>query len=443
MINCYGVPKVNNRLASFLYLFIVTIVGACQQTERPDPPPNIQPIDNSQYFLYDNNCQQQSLKELQLVTTDGTGLLQLKANAESLQTDLIANTIYGEVYRRHCHLYDDNGGHHRRCLDSNLKVTPWVKLADSGKKLRLCAIDGGYPEDSFEYVAVTSAYYLQRAQEFFVRSVGDSLPQMNLLILPFFQTIYERDGVLQDHLLYNNIMYFPASRSLAVLPEPRNYHGASLWDSSFVLAHEFAHHVQFAYLDQTTPHLAALGHSPYRRGLKAFLEGWADVFAYYSEDESSHNVKRYPCLGDNRDVARAYFADGTAKVIDQQILANYSGSRHHLPSACGETNFNNSHTIGAVFARQMHVIASHVLANLTDSYGATDKYRYLHGWLTRAVANREKSNNLFANLLANIYAEISITIADLVVPEQQRRLQDEVCQLFEQGFPQISGCDNA
>ena len=441
MIICYGLPKVNSRLASILYISIVAVIGACQQSERPEAPATIQPVDNSQYFLYDSSCQQQSLQEIQLITTDDdAGLLRLKSDASSLQTNLIAKTIYGETYHRYCHLYDDHGG--QRCLDSNLNIAPWVKVAGSGKELRLCPIDGNYPEDSFEYVAVASAYYLQRAQEFFARSIGDSLPQMNLLILPFFQTVYQQDGVLQDNFLYNNIMYFPAGRNLAVLPEPRNHQGASLWDSSFVLAHEFAHHVQFAQMHSTLTNLAALGHSPYRRGLEAFLEGWADVFAYYSEGESSHNVTHYPCLGDNRDVARAYFSDGRAKIVDRRTLANYTNPRHQLPSSCGETNFNSSHTIGAVFAHHIHTIVSHVLDNLVDYSGAVDKYRYLHGWLSRAVARRQKSDSLFADLLANVYGEVRITIDNLVDGERQLQLQNEVCQLFERGFPQISGCND-
>ena len=438
MIICCRFQKVNSRLVSILFISIVTAIGACQQSERPEPPPIPQPIDNSQYFLYDPSCQQQSLEEIRLVTTDDAGLLRLKTDADSLQTNLIANTIYGELYRRHCHLYDD----HQRCLDSNLRGAPWVKVAGSGKQLRLCPIDGGYPEDSFEYIAVTSAYYLQRAQDFFVRSVGDSLPQMNLLILPFFQTTYPQDGVLQDKFLYNNIIYFPASRDLAVLPERRDYRGASLWDSSFVMAHEFAHHVQFAQIRKEINSLTALGTSPSRRGLEVFLEGWADVFAYYSEGESSHNITRYPGLGDDRDVARAYFSDGIAKTVDRQTLANYTDLHHHLPTACGPTNFNNSHTIGAVFARHMHIIVSHVLDNLADHYETTDKYHYLHRWLVRAVASREGGDNLFAELLAKIYREISSTIDEFAAVERQTQLQDEVCQLFEQGFPQLTGCND-
>ena len=84
------------------------------------------------------------------------------------------------------------------------------------------------------------------------------MPGLSLLVMPFFRTVYtDKEGDLQRRLMYRNIIYYPASKSLAVLPDSDNFYGRGLWESSFIIAHEFAHHVQFAASPKWGTNLAA------------------------------------------------------------------------------------------------------------------------------------------------------------------------------------------
>ena len=320
-----------NYIASLIPIIIVTVLTACQKDERvillPSPS-----IDYGRYFLYDTKCQRKrgiSHDKIRFVSEEEgvTYTLTDAGGTTSLQTPLIAQTFYGNVFQRRCYHYNKKTGN---CFDRDLQPVKWQHFKNSGGQLRICAQNEQYPRDSFEYVALRSAYHLQDAHRFYQESVGKSVPTMSLQILPFFRTFYQSEQISTYALRHNNIVYFPHSKTMAVLPEGENFQGKSLWDSPYVMAHEFAHHAQYYVLLQHNIGSVAFTKTQKKnkQSAEAFLEGWADLFAYYATGENPHLISTYPCFGFNRDISNHLFHDRTPKIITHRGLGLFlSGGR--------------------------------------------------------------------------------------------------------------------
>ena len=367
---------------------------------------------------------------------------------------MIDTTLYGETYQRQCYFYHEQG---RYCLDANLHPAPWQKVPKSGGKLNICDREMDYPRESYEHVALVTAMHLQKAQRFLQRSTAQDLPTMSLLILPFFRTLYkDQDGHPQQRLNYRNIIYFPASKSLAVLPDKDNFAGRGLWESSFIMAHELAHHVQFAARPKWQTTLAARSydgesrraatHAIAKRSMEAFLEGWADLFAFYAEHENTAEIVSYRCFGYNRNVANPMFADHTYKVISANALAAFYTGERGMPS-CTRPDFSDTHIVGAVLAYHLHRIVTFVLDSgwLAASSPET-KYRYLHGWLTATFDqvqqhNHDNDHHMLRTIITTLFQTIKHDLNQRLSDASQHVwLTAQVCAMLEEGFPTLSQC---
>ncbi len=430
-----------------LLTIIAAVVCSCQKPPPAvsEPPvPLLPPVVSERYFLHDHACQEQTpaatAQPTQIYLTDFAQPLHLDTSKQSLHTPLIDNTFYGQTYRRLCHFHSK-----QHCLDRDFLPVPWQKIDESGGLLRICATEQEYPRESFEHVALVTALHLQKAQRFFTDSTGQDVPRLSLLVMPFFRTIYtDEEGELQQRLMYRNIIYYPASKSLAVLPDNDNFYGRSLWESTFIIAHEFAHHVQFAnHQKWQTDHVAAsdLGteqRHPERRAaqrsLEAFLEGWADLYAFYAENENPSDIISYPCFGYNRDIANPVFADRSRKTITPDIVtAFYTGTR--TSSSCTYPDFSDTHIVGAILAHHLHHIVNFVLYIRDEIPSPTTKYRYIHNWLSTVftrLQNEGSNSNPLRTIIAAIFQETAHTLPS--------HTTGQLCTLFETGFPTLSGC---
>ena len=436
-----------------MFTIIAVMLGACQRPTRavPEPPvPQLPPVVSERYFLYDNAChaeQHESEVEqpTQIYLTDFAQPLAVDTSQQSLRTQLIDSTRYGQTYERRCHFYSQ-----QYCLDADFRPAQWIKVKNSGGQLRICAAEQDYPRESYEHVALVTALHLQRAQRFFVRSTGQDVPSLSLLVLPFFRTVYtDKEGELQQQMMYRNIIYYPGSKTLAVLPDNDNFHGRSLWESSFVIAHEFAHHAQFAPRQKWQTSLAAMpslggqGTSTTRkiakRSLEAFLEGWADLYAFYAEGENPSDIVSYPCFGYNRDIANPVFADRSRKALTPAVVADFYAGKS-TGHACVHPDFSDTHIVGAVLAHYLHRIVSFVLTSWGETPSPAVKYRYMHGWLSTVLAqvqDRGDDNDLLRTIVTAIFQEVAHALTQRM---SEPHVREQVCALFETGFPTLSAC---
>lgn len=440
---------------------IAAVVCSCQKPtqDAPElPVPDIPPEVSARYFLYDDTCQAgqhdtNNDKPAQIYLTDFAQPLDLDVSQQSLRTNLIDRTFYGQTYQRHCHFYSKQGQY---CLDRDFRPMKWTKVDKSGGMLRICATEQEYPRESFEHVALVTALHLQKAQRFFANSTGQDVPSMSLLVMPFFRTLYtDEEGKQQKRVMYRNIIYYPASKTLAVLPDSDSFYGRGLWESSFIIAHEFAHHAQFAGRPKWETTLAAdrglpgdrhrlrIANNTSKRSLEAFLEGWADLYAFYAEDENPSDIISYPCFGYNRDIANPVFADRSLKVITPDIVATfYAGTS--TSSSCVRPDFSDPHIIGAMLAHHLHRIVGFVLQSWSETSSPAVKYRYLHSWLSTVFAqvqDKGNANDLLRTIVAAIFKTIKQELAQrTITTEQHEYMLKQVCAMFETGFPTLSGC---
>lgn len=427
--------KINITPIVLIIIFITA--SACQRQDRPKPPEPFD-FDYSPYFIHDQECQQsQGLRSssIQFASLDSGDVNTLiDVNAEtSLQTPLISRTLYGQVYYRRCEHYDSKSD---RCYDRDFKPASWRYRKNSGGLLRICSNSQAYPRESFEYIALRSAYHLQSAHDFYLGSIGEPLPKMVLQVMPYFQTLFQEAQALR----YDNIVYYPYRKSLVILP--RRPQSENLWDSPYVMAHEFAHHMQFSLAAPSIDSIALRRFAakslprPTQSSLEALYEGWADVYAYYATGENPTLITSYSCFGYNRDVSNAYFHDQTFKHLTAAHLELFYHDSHHATGSCSIPNFSDPHIIGAVFAHHLYKIANYVLNATLGELTASQKYGYVHRWLLDAPTLQLSDDDPFVDMIKHVYQRVH----QHLVAHDQSDLLYQTCQMFERGFPSIGTC---
>ncbi|MDE3269061.1 MAG: hypothetical protein OYH77_02120 [Pseudomonadota bacterium] len=339
------------------------------------------------------------------------------------------------MYYRRCEHYDDKSG---RCYNHDFKPASWRYRKNSGGLLRICAKAQAYPSESFEYIALRSAYHLQSAHDFYLRSIGEPLPKMVLQVMPYFQTIFQDTYSFR----YDNIIYYPHRKSLVILP--RRPQSENLWDSPYVMAHEFAHHAQFALLAPHDDRIALRRYAakslPRRKqaSLEAFYEGWADVYAFYATGENPSLITSYSCFGYNRDISNSHFHDQTFKHLTAAHLENFYHYQNPVVGSCSTPDFTDPHTVGAVLAHYLYKITNYVLAATHGELAAEQKYRHLQRWL-RGAPTIDVSDDPLSDMIRHVYQ----VIHQHIVASERRDILPAVCAMFELGFPSANSCQMA
>ena len=149
--------------------------------------------------------------------------------------------------------YDKEG-----CVDPvSGRATGWSVTNGAGGQLRACKDNYPYDRESYEGVALTSLFHLQTARKAYIEATGrNDLPRFTLETLPIVRDEikgYQKSPseAKYDATFYHThnaayaksgkddyIFIFPETKELGY--QPRGY----LWESAFVLAHEFGHLVE-------------------------------------------------------------------------------------------------------------------------------------------------------------------------------------------------------
>lgn len=90
---------------------------------------------------------------------------------------------------------------------------------------------------------------------------------------------------------------------------------------------------------------------------QAFNETFADLWAFYSTDNSSSKLQTFPCLAQNRDVTQPYFQDHTPKIItDAAITALFNPDPKNQYTDCTYPDFHKYHFFAAAIAHAFYAI---------------------------------------------------------------------------------------
>jgi len=483
---------------SFLILALNAFMGGCgDDSSSPAPKtPFVEVVPKgtpAAYHLADPTCQEQTAP-VQLTSTtlpSWSGLnivseavaLHEISSSSSLTSPAALETVYGRVYERQCSWDQDHPG---ACPDlrngHGTEEKGW-ELTDKGKPLRLCAPGHTYPRDSYEGVALTSMYFLERAHARFTSETAGNfaVPKVSLQILPNFISYfdgYQENGQTKRLAQYltRNLAYFPVQTGLTtpmlvVWPEPQSKTDewvGGLWESGFVLAHEFGHHLELGvlnagasrtsgfdtlrwnpvlhtYEDISPDGAAAGGNSSASQARKSISEAFADLVGFYTEDNSALGISGMPCFGHNRDVENGNFQDDSPKVLTTEVVQEVSKGPARSGCDGGKPNFGDAHLVGAVIAYGTNRILSQVIE--LSGGEKSHQYRMAIDWI-RALREEQnkgtpasKTDGLFP-LRAGIESAVNSYLsrrkdaqADFIPPAQLRR---DVCMEFSALFPALS-----
>lgn len=417
---------------TFLILALSVSLGSCGDDDNSPSPktPFVEIVPKglpATYNLADSACQGQSTP-VQLTSTtlpSWSGLniisesvaLQGIASATSLTSNAAYETTYGRIYERKCTWDQDHPG---ACPD--LRNGPqgdekgW-ELTDKGKPLRICGPDRTYPRDSYEGVALTSMYFLEQAHARFATELGNTytVPKVSLQILPHFISYfdgYQENGQTKRLAQYltRNLAYFPIQTGLTapmlvVWPEPKAKSEewvGGLWESGFVLAHEFGHHLELgvinsaagksialetlrwnplshSYEDISPDGVATGGTSSASQARKSISEAFADLVGFYTEGNSASGISGMPCFGYNRDVENAYFQEQTPKILTAEVIQELSSGATRSGCDGGKPKFGDAHLVGAIIAHGTNTIFSHVIEQTGGD--KSNQYRMAIDWI--------------------------------------------------------------
>lgn len=444
------------------------------------------------YRLADPDCQATrpstplALHNTVVPAWDGDGLalkpatMQGIVSDDSLRSEAVSLTRYADKFQRICDFRKPEG---RECDGANGKEQSWVGPDPQSPqgKLRVCKDGVAFDRDTYEGVGLTSTHYIERAYGRYQAIAGKTLPQIKLYVLPSFVDYYDnfvdqRDGRTKrlELTVTHNLAYFPGSPLVVVFPEKKEAVNPAgfLWESSFVLAHEFGHHIDFTAHGQLQEQIG-LTWSPTRHGFidltsfastgsaaseraqvaGAYAEAFADLLAFYAEGASSQALVGLKCFGKNRDVARETFAGGLDKILTDDRLGLLLGRGDEPRDAdCTKPRFSDIHTGGAILAHTLDrafKMLTAADATLSPDSEAEIAARYR---LTLAFKDRlaEASTNLtsgtrgaalfapFSTALAAVTDKhfTGLTLRDEPGTEPQA-VRSELCRLVAERLPVV------
>lgn len=281
-----------------------------------------------------------------------------------------------------------------------------LSLLDKGDALRVCQVDDVFPRNSVEGVAATTNYLVDRTWKFYQELPSTILLQplrIEVLIQMVDHHSFEADPgksyntYKTDNAAYGRLKDIPR---LFIFPRSQEaldlgfFTKFALWESPIVMSHEFSHHIFSSYMDESSQknkellsaYITQKKPTPYwskeRREinyserilfLTAIDEGFADLFATYANGDKPDLLEDHSCLEKNRDIKYSSFEGAIRKDLTSSIIDQFRNETAPAPSDCRYPDFNDVHTIGAIW--------SHGLDKIMGDLDATSKADALLRWL--------------------------------------------------------------
>lgn len=420
-----------SKVAKFVLVSVVAIgCGADgNNKKKPKPAPvgtakDLKDFRND-YFLEDKDCIVQSesipLSEMKVRQWAGSGTEELVVKTTGVTgSPVLSGPVVADTYVSHLkHEYWIEGSGGRVYDRDKSEFNPPVPL-------KVCNPKGDYQRNSYEGVALTGLYFIEKAYNYFYKITGgDALPKVNFFVLPEIRvfTTYESgplSGEQEEMSFENNLTYidnYYSRPSIMVHPNTQSpvddLSGNNLWETEWGMAHEFGHHVlttlsgyskgdfsasivDSVFIDSHSDvNLLLATEAPTMSGLRrvgakdawgAFNEAFADLYGFYSAGKKPKLMEGLKCFGASRDVLSEDFTNGELKrITDYNYDTFYSTSRVQ-GQGCSGANFQSIHSVGAVIAHGLHKL--HEVSGSTQDPG--EKLMVLGRIMKNFVATRNK-----------------------------------------------------
>lgn len=364
--------------------------------EAPVMPGALQPGDEKAYHLYDPNCITSGVGAAEIKESTVFKFVSSKVQKEkfifnqtrspvSLESGAISATIFGHSEKADCKLVNGEIA----CADS-------IQATSMPQPLKICNPNADYDRNSFEGVALTALSAIEKAQAYYNSFPGHDpkLPRSQLIVLPVIeQRVKFQDGSGQEQTksiyMTDNMAFMPdlvGKPAFVVFPkgpylkELGIWQGVNLWESDWVIAHEYGHHVFMHHTDAQKASLQTINvhniptHAPFRSVKKqntslnlagknppfgAVNEAFADLFAYFSIQQDSAQIEGLDCFRKSRDVSSVQFESGALKKMDNEVLQIFGGLKNPIQSdnlGCGAPDYSELHSVGAIIAHALYSV---------------------------------------------------------------------------------------
>lgn len=274
--------------------------------------------------------------------------------------------------------------------DSELALLLFPDVVKKAKEFGLCKTEFPFEKNSYQDAALSIVAPIKAFEKKFSSLVKQlALPKVKIRTAPRMKR--------GEKYLVNNAFYYSGTQEITFLPQgfadseskTLPFQGKPFWKFPMVSLHEYGHHI-FAHIykkaapdtestselppspDSHTEHsalcfdnsslISSTKNSPAnkRRSVTKVLaintinEGFADLFAYYA-DEAARGLEGMGCLSKSRDVRYDSFRSGDRKILTKNALADFFKDEKISYASCSEeTNFQDEHMIGAIFARAIY-----------------------------------------------------------------------------------------
>jgi len=369
------------------------------------------------YFVSDRTCQTSTktvmLESAQTFTLTGqptpaetTHTLNSTRSELSLRSRGVHQTTYGRIYKRTC---DGRTSEGWSCLNAKREpvsyatVSP-MKCEGSCKYLRVCDASRRFNRESYESIALSSIAFIDQAQKFALDSLALDL-SVSLELMPTYVSRYEKVPDDNEESKFKTVTYYDtnnlyySSGTISVLAESeadgqsllKGEARPHLWESPFVLAHEFGHHVYanlelnknaystsniFSFLASSSePHshteeLALVDNESQLASViwSGVSEGYADLFGFYAVGYDASSLGSIAQLVRERDpLSSTYYDETSSKVFDEAFVALFTHS-----STSSARYVPGGHKIGAAFAHSLNFVLD-AMHPITDVHSTEAK----------------------------------------------------------------------
>jgi hypothetical protein len=320
------------------------------------------------------------------------------------ESPMIEKITHGRRFWRECPAGDSKG-----CAMAMNGLEGRWHFEDHQEPMKLCQSGAPPLRHSYEAVASSLVLNIQRAADR-VEKVLDGGVQLGRVVVDLLPT-YETRAITAQRdrawvrFITDNLSYTVSSQTITVFPESQQRMAQSsgqprLWESAFVVAHEYAHHVEnqlFANLTQKLniqwnefEHQFLVGPKDLREGanakvaffVTAMSEAFADLLALYVNDGSAKSISEFRQLGDNRDPKALYYRDGNLeKRLNATLIKSISNQfdqQHDTQSFAVD-----AHEVGAVVAHVLHSVWQRLLPTQNSANSSEQKFRVLLAWTVK------------------------------------------------------------
>ncbi|HXH76071.1 MAG TPA: hypothetical protein VNJ08_13960 [Bacteriovoracaceae bacterium] len=318
----------------------------------------------------------------------------------------------------------------------------------------LCPDTLEYRRETVESAALNASYFINQANENYIKATGAHLDPIVLKISPVIRQTIVTGTIRQTLYLTDNAYYQPELKTITFLPhslEAKMAGYSNYWEIPMVAAHEYGHHIFNSVFGMIFP-AGALGidlcfgnhaasnivnetSTARKVGIYdvvlAFNEGFADLVAFYTLDEADRGVKRVKCMEFSRDVSQEAFLNGTPKVINWRALNSFFATEiDSQGKTCEDVDYQDVHVIGAIFAHN----ADRFLSVLTPSN--TQKLQVLHEWLQVLKARHAKLSSLSPEVYFEEVFEIFLRLS---LKKFGKEFDRSSCNEVKRFYPELLG----